>query len=205
MNRFSMLTLYLTMIIAIDGPSGAGKGTIAKYLSEEFTCLWIDSGLFYRYFSWKNQATIDLSFVSLIQLEDLRHPFLRTEEIAALASQIAVLPEVREAVTQRIRSLCEGKNAVVDGRDIASHVFPEAEVKLFITARPEIRYQRRSLELDTLSQDGLMKTRDERDSQRKYAPLTAVNDAFVLDTSDMTIEQACQEAFRYVEKSLQEQ
>ncbi len=68
MNRFSMLTLYLTMIIAIDGPSGAGKGTIAQYLSEKFAYPWIDSGLFYRYFAWKNLETIDLSFVNLIQL-----------------------------------------------------------------------------------------------------------------------------------------
>jgi cytidylate kinase len=212
------------MIIAIDGPAGAGKGTISEYLAMKFDLLYLDTGLLYRavakvVITEKVDPTDAIAVANIartIKVEDVNDHKLRGEEIAAVASQIAVLNEVRNILTELQRSFCRSvtapyKGAILDGRDIGTVVCPDADCKLFITARPEIRNQRRLLEtrvssdasaevVSSLSQK--IAERDRRDATRKIAPLTPAPDAIIIDTSALTIEEACTEAALYVEKCL---
>jgi len=208
------------MIIAVDGPAGSGKGTISEYLAMKFDLLYLDTGLLYRALAKtvirenvdpKNfQAVTNIAHT--LTFQDVQDPNLRGEDIAAVASQIAVIAEARKVMDEFQRDFCRSvklpyKGAILDGRDIGTVICPEATCKLFITARPEIRNQRRMLETqgtDGASPEALseiarkMVERDNRDSTRQIAPLTAAPDAFIIDTSGLTIEQACTKAAEYV-------
>jgi len=212
------------MIIAVDGPAGAGKGTISEYLAMKFDLLYLDTGLLYRalakvVIAEKIDATNTAAVANIaltIQVKDVEDHELRGEEIAAIASQVAILEEVRRILSELQRNFCYSvalpyKGAILDGRDIGTVVCPDADCKLFITARPEIRTQRRLLEtqmrsdvssevVSSISQK--ITERDRRDSARKIAPLTPAPDAIIIDTSDLTIDEACTKAALYVEKCM---
>lgn len=193
------------MIIAIDGPAGAGKGTLARRLAAAFNLAYLDTGALYRAVG---VAVLDAggdpadpaaaeSAARNLGLDLLDSPRLRTEAAGDAASKVAAIPGVRAALlafqrqfAQHPPSPCVG--AVLDGRDIGTVVCPEARLKLFVTASAEERARRRTLELrgkgiaaiqDRVLAD--MLARDERDRDRKVAPLAPANDAVVLDTTDM--------------------
>lgn len=212
------------MIIAIDGPAGAGKGTISEYLAMKFDLMYLDTGLLYRALAKRVMTEkVDpadpnavANIARTIRVEEIDDHALRGEEIAAIASQIAVINEARTILNDLQRTFCRSvkppyKGAILDGRDIGTVICPEATCKLFITARPEIRNQRRLLEtqmridashevVSSISQK--IAERDQRDTTRKIAPLTPAPDAIIIDTSDLTIDEACTKAARYVEERL---
>lgn len=193
------------MIIAIDGPSASGKGTLARRLAAALDLACLDTGLLYRAVGAKllargqkpedpaaaEQAAADLA------LEDLSRADLRSEAVAEAASQVAALPGVRAQLLAFQRRFAaqppDGKaGAVLDGRDIATVVCPEADVKVFLTANLETRAARRSKELQERGEEAIyprvlqeMQDRDARDSGRAAAPLRPAEDAIVLDTTEM--------------------
>lgn len=204
------------MIIAVDGPTASGKGTIAKALAAHFGLPHLDTGLLYRAVGRQvfldggdpdngGDALAATSFPESL-LDD---PHLRTEEAGGLASRVSVHPSVRQALYERQRqfALQEG-GAVLDGRDIGTVIAPEAEVKLFVTASVEARAKRRFLEmqqrgvevtLEAIEDD--LRRRDERDTNRAVAPLVPASDAFVIDTSRLDRGEAIGAAIAVVEKA----
>jgi len=199
MNRFT---------IAIDGPAAAGKGTISKAVAAALGYAHLDTGLLYRAVGAKTllgiapmQAAVELTS------EDLQADGLRSANAAQAASKVAVIPEVRAALLDFQRAFAGRQGgAVLDGRDIGTVICPDAEVKLFVTASPEVRAKRRWLELkqtdpaanfDAVLAD--VKERDHRDMHRADAPLRPAEDAVVIDTSDLDIDEAVQAALRVIE------
>ncbi len=193
------------MIIAIDGPSAAGKGTLARRLAAALDFAVLDTGLLYRAVGAKvlaqgqdpgDPAAAERAAVELVT-EDLSRTDLRSEAVGEAASQVAALPEVRAQLLAFQRRFAAeppaGKaGAVLDGRDIATVVCPEAEVKVFLTADLEARAARRSKELRERGEEAIyprvlqeMQDRDARDSGRAAAPLRPADDAIVLDTTEM--------------------
>jgi CMP/dCMP kinase len=194
--------------VAIDGPAAAGKGTISRAVAARFGFAHLDTGLLYRAVGVKGGDPV-LAARSLTA-EDLAREDLRTLEAGQAASRVAVLPEVRSALTafQRQFARREG-GAVLDGRDIGTVICPQAEVKLFVTARVEIRARRRWLELggeaaaDTF--DAVLtqvRERDDRDMNRADAPMRPAKDAVMLDTSDLSGEAAVAQAIALVTERL---
>ncbi|MEP7174828.1 MAG: (d)CMP kinase [Aestuariivirga sp.] len=194
------------MIIAVDGPAAAGKGTIARALAQHFGYHHLDTGTLYRRVGLellKSEGDIHDGTVATAIAENL-HSYawldyeLRTEAVGAAASIVASIPEVRAALLDFQRSFAGQKpGAVLDGRDIGTVVCPAAQVKLFITASPEVRAQRRQAEMQTSGADVTfeavlqdIRQRDERDKNRAVAPLVPAKDAVVIDTSEMTAEEA---------------
>jgi len=207
------------MIIAVDGPAGAGKGTVSRAIAQYFSLEHIDTGLIYRALAYKAlEENVDLTredaiitLAEALKSSDLQLPILRTEEVGNAASKIATLPVVREQLTQHTRRFCKEvkapyKGVVLDGRDIGTVVFPDADIKIFITARSEVRAERRSAEMDRSGQQfqsnilAQIKERDLRDQSRTVSPLTPAADAILLDTSELTINEACQRALAIVMK-----
>ena len=204
-------------IITIDGPSGVGKGTLAKNLSDELDWIVLDSGSLYRmvgYLSLKydtkdfseisskiNKEEISFKFlkknsnISLFLGEDDLSGFIRNEEVAKLASEFAVIPEVREYLFKIQRSfLDKGKGLIADGRDMGTILFPEAKHKFFITASAEERARRRENQLKELGLSVNMRNlqerieeRDKKDSSRVISPLIPAEDAVVIDSSNIGI------------------
>lgn len=206
------------MIIAIDGPSGAGKSTLGKRLAKELGLLYLDTGAMYRAAALavleKNKSVADQTEVNRIVAaarinlsgtpEDL-HVYLdgrevsnriRTPEISQAASIISANPVVRQILVERQRELgLRGSGCVLDGRDIGTTVFPNADVKIFLTAAPESRARRRFAELqkqnpetdyaETLRE---IVERDERDTRRLDSPLKKAHDAFVINSTDFSLE-----------------
>ena len=206
------------MIIAIDGPTASGKGTIAKRVAAHYGFHLLDTGLLYRAVA---RAVLDAGqslqnenaavFVAQkLDFDALDENRLRTREIGDAASVVSAYPGVRQALFEGQRLFAQKKpGAVLDGRDIGTVICPEAEAKLFITASPEIRAHRRWLELvkldPALSEESVLediRRRDERDSNRSNAPLKIADDARLLDTSGMDIETASREALRLIEARL---
>lgn len=177
--------------VAIDGPAAAGKGTISRAVAAHFGFAHLDTGLLYRAVGARGGDPVAAAR-SLTQ-EDLDRGDLRTLEAGQAASRVAVIPEVRAALVdfQRRFARREG-GAVLDGRDIGTVICPEAEVKLFVTASPEVRAHRRWLEVGGNEAQVLAEVieRDKRDAERATAPLKPAADAVLIDTSDMSIAAA---------------
>lgn len=203
--------------VAIDGPAAAGKGTIARAVAAELGLAHLDTGLLYRAVGVQalhdGRGVIDphwsAELARRLRPEDLARPDLRSARAGQAASKVAVLPEVRAALLDFQRRFARRDGgAVLDGRDIGTVIAPDADVKIFVTASPETRAQRRALELrgrgeavvyaDILAD---IRKRDERDAGRSAAPLKPAADARILDTTDLDIEAAFQAALAIVEKS----
>lgn len=193
------------MIIAIDGPAAAGKGTLARRLADHFGLALLDTGLLYRAVGMTLVRTgADLADAAkaaeaawALKPGDLEAGDLRGDAAADAASRVSAVPDVRRSLLDYQRSFAANppggaKGAVLDGRDIGTVVCPDAEAKLFVTASPEVRAERRFLELRERGLDAIhgrvladMKERDARDSERTVSPLEPAKDAFLLDTSDL--------------------
>ena len=190
------------MIIAVDGPAAAGKGTIARALAQHFGYHFLDTGALYRRVglgvlrSGKDpqDKSAAIAIARTVDAEFFSDADLRTEAVGAAASIIAAIPEVRAILLEFQRGFArQVPGAVLDGRDIGTVVCPDADVKLYVTASPEVRARRRQAELGTQSYEAVLaeiRTRDARDSGRATAPLMAAADAVVIDTSAMGIEEA---------------
>ncbi len=215
-------------IIAIDGPSGVGKSTLSKLLASELNYINLDTGAMYRAVALAAQRAgipagdepaldrlcqqIEIDFVRqgthervLLNGEDVSAE-IRTPEISLLTAQVATCPAVRRAMVTRQRELADAGGVVLEGRDIGTVVFPEAEVKIFLTASPEVRGRRRFLELrakgmsvDLAQTVADVEARDVADSIRTASPLVKAADAVVIDTSDLSIPAVLQRMLELVE------
>ncbi len=185
--------------VAIDGPAAAGKGTISRAVADRFGFAHLDTGALYRAVGVKGGDPVVAA--QTLTPEDLAREDLRTLEAGQAASSVAVIPEVRAALLEFQRRFARRKGgAVLDGRDIGTVICPEAEVKLYVTASPEIRAHRRWLELggDEAEVLAQVKDRDARDMGRADAPLRPAVDAVEIDTSTMTIDEAVARAIALV-------
>lgn len=193
--------------VAIDGPAAAGKGTISKAVAAHFGFAHLDTGLLYRAVGAKVLAGADpVEAARSLDPVDLENDNLRRPAVSQAASEVAVIPEVRAALVDFQKTFARRDGgAVLDGRDIGTVICPEAEVKLFVTASPACRAERRFAELRAKGMDVVFETvlddvkaRDARDSNRAAAPLRPAEDAVLLDTSDLTIEAAVARALAVV-------
>ncbi|MFV1875190.1 (d)CMP kinase [Nioella sp.] len=189
----------MAFTVAIDGPAAAGKGTIARAVADHFGFAYLDTGLLYRAVGQRMLDGEDpVAAAEALRAEDLDHPDLRGAEAAQAASKVAVIPEVRAALLDFQRAFSRRLGgAVLDGRDIGTVICPEAEAKLYVTASDETRAARRHKELVANGREigfdevlAELRERDARDSARATAPLKPAEDAVMIDTSEMTIEQA---------------
>ena len=206
------------MIIAIDGPSASGKGTLAKKLAAELNLAYLDTGKIYRAVGFnmlRQNKNLDnklaaLEMAKMLDYNDLDNPQLKNDDVAQAASKIAVMPDVRQALLEFQQNFAKNPPAdkdgvVLDGRDIGTVICPDAHIKLFILANVEIRAKRRHKELLDREEPSIyqqvladLQERDERDSNRKQAPLKAADDAIIIDTSDMTILEVLNFALRVI-------
>ena len=212
------------MIIAVDGPSAAGKSTVAKLIARELGIEYIDTGAMYRAVAYKavrdgidtddeaaltaflEGTDVDLDGLRvLLDGEDVS-AFIRTEEVSMQASRISAIPAVRGKLVALQREMGARKSVVMDGRDIGSNVFPGAEYKFFITASPEVRAERRMKELiekgETVTFEEVLKDvekRDWDDSHRALNPLVQTHDAILIVTDDLSIEEALETAIKYLQ------
>ena len=207
-------------VIAVDGPAASGKGTIARALAKHFGLPHMDTGLLYRAVAlnlWRWGGDPANHFEAVRACGDLGFDpddaELRSQPVSEIASRISVYPEVRAALLERQQGFAgqEG-GAVLDGRDIGTVIAPDAEVKLFVTASPEVRAQRRLKELEARGMPvhyeevlADIHARDERDSTREVAPLKPASDAILLDTSDLDVGAAIAAVVRLVEERLANQ
>lgn len=222
------------MIIAIDGPSGTGKSTVARRVAKELGVAFFDTGAMYRSAAWwilRNNGNPDdemsvadcmKSFRFEIEFDSRRDRTylvcgtdvtnsIRTHEISTLSSKIAAYPGVRAELVKVQRAFGEKTNAVFEGRDMGTVVFPEADVKVFLTAKPQVRAERRYLELlnkfpdlaESLSREQILKDieeRDHNDSTRAISPLKKADDAVLIDTSDLTIDEVVEKIVNLAKK-----
>ena len=203
------------LVIAVDGPAASGKGTIARAIAAHFNLPHLDTGTLYRSVAlnlWRWGGDPSSEFEALRACEDIGaccdDPELRSEAVGTIASRISTYSSVRSALLERQRRFAaQPGGAVLDGRDIGTVIVPDADVKLFITASPEVRAERRLKELlkrgmnahleDVLND---IRSRDERDSGRLAAPLTQAEDAMLLDTSELDVDQAIAQAIAIVDR-----
>ena len=206
------------MLIAIDGPAAAGKGTLARRLADHFGLALLDTGLLYRAVGMNvvraggdaDDAALAAEAARSLTPEDLDAGDLRGDAAADAASRVSAVPDVRAALLNFQRAFAANppggaKGAVLDGRDIGTVVCPEAESKLVVTASAEVRAERRFLELRERGLDAIhgrvladMKERDARDSERAVSPLVPAKDAFLLDTSDLDADQVFAAALDFI-------
>ena len=202
------------LVIAVDGPAASGKGTIARALANHFSLPHMDTGLLYRAVGlklWRWGGDPNVEFEALRACDDLGFDHddeeLRSEPVSRIASRISSYPSVREALLERQKDFAaQAGGAVLDGRDIGTVIAPTANAKLFVTASAEVRAQRRVRELLTRGMPGHyddvlldIQARDERDANRDIAPLRQAEDADLLDTSDLDIDQSIARAIKLVE------
>ncbi|MAQ02449.1 MAG: cytidylate kinase [Alteromonadaceae bacterium] len=218
-------------VVTVDGPSGAGKGTLSALIAEKLGWHLLDSGAIYRVLAVAAMhhdlpvddesavvplaSGLDVSFEIdneqrrvVLEGEDVTDD-IRTEEVGAVASQIASLARVREALLRRQRAFQQDPGLVADGRDMGTVVFPDANVKLFLTASAEARAERR---YNQLKDKGLdvniarlltdIKARDDRDANRSIAPLVPAEDAVVIDSTDLDINQVFESAMEIINSRL---
>lgn len=215
--------------IAIDGPAGAGKSTIAKAAARRLSCLYVDTGALYRAIAFFMQerrlndeaeivAALGDVYVNLNFVEGVQRVFLcgedvtekiRTPQISMMASKISAIPEVRAFLLHLQRDLAQKNNVLMDGRDIGTVILPNADVKIFLTASPEARAQRRHKELlekglESRYEEVLADIikRDHDDSTRAVAPLKRAEDAILVDTSDCNLEESIELVLRVVKDNL---
>ena len=199
----------MSLLIAIDGPAAAGKGSISRAIAKHFGMAHLDTGLLYRAVGAQVlKGAEPLQAAQQLQAEDLNALALRNDSVAQAASKVAALSEVRaELVEFQRRFACRTSGAVLDGRDIGTVILPDADVKLFITASAEVRAERRYKELlgsgaKTSLEQVLADViaRDARDRSRSAAPLVAAKNAVLIDTSDLSLSAAIALAVAAVEK-----
>ena len=184
----------MTFTVAIDGPAAAGKGTISKAVAAKFGFAHLDTGLLYRAVGAKAADGVDpITAAETLNADDLSRDDLRSLAAGQAASKVAVIPEVRAALVDfQRRFATQDGGAVLDGRDIGTVICPDADVKLFVTASAEVRAHRRWLEVggDEAQVLAEVRERDDRDMNRADAPLKPADDALLIDTSDLSIEDA---------------
>lgn len=215
--------------IAIDGPAGAGKSSVAKVLARRLGCIYLDTGAMYRAVTWlalqKQVAFDDMEgikdLLQTIELEfkdvdGMQHLYcngtdvteaIRTPEISANVSAVSMIPQVREAMTTQQQKIAAGSDVLMDGRDIGTTVLPNARYKFFLTASLEERARRRALELE---QKGIavdmeqliadIALRDKKDSEREVSPLKQAEDAVLIDTSSLTFDEVVENLFMRIKK-----
>ena len=197
--------------VAIDGPAAAGKGTIARAVAQRFGFAHLDTGLIYRAVGARVAAGEEpLEAARDLRAEDLKRDDLRTGGAGRAASEVAAIPEVREALVDFQRAFAaRAGGAVLDGRDIGTVICPDADVKLFVTASDAVRAHRRWLELrendPAITEAQVLADlheRDERDERRSSAPLRPADDALLLDTTELTIDAAVEKAVRAIEERI---
>ncbi|HEY6335537.1 MAG TPA: (d)CMP kinase [Alphaproteobacteria bacterium] len=210
------------MIVAVDGPAASGKGTLAQRIAMRFDLAFLDTGLLYRAVGHKvltaggNSSARETAVAAArgLKLSELDDPALqealRSDEVGKAASQVAALAEVRAALLDLQRRFAHHppgrkKGAVLDGRDIGTIICPDADVKIYVTASPEVRAERRHKELIARGVASIyarvledLKERDARDSARAAAPLKPASDAYVLDTSALDADQAFDVAVNHI-------
>ncbi|MBN6081475.1 (d)CMP kinase [Aggregatibacter actinomycetemcomitans] len=222
----------MNKIITVDGPSGAGKGTLCYALAEKLGFALLDSGAIYRVTALAAlKSAVDLTDESALAelAEHLHIEFvaqdgevqillnsenvsgqIRTQEVADAASKVAIFPQVRAALLQRQRDFATtGKGLIADGRDMGTVVFPEAQVKLFLDASAEERAKRRYNQLQNKGISGNfaqilaeIKARDLRDRNRAVAPLKPADDAFLLDSTALSIDEVIRQALTYIQQRI---
>lgn len=201
----------MKFLVAIDGPAAAGKGTISKAVASHFGFAHLDTGLLYRAIGAKVIAGKDAVEAAISLCEtDLENANLRTPAVAQAASQVASNPDVRAALLEFQKNFASREGgAVLDGRDIGTVICPDADVKLFVTATPEVRAERRFLELAAKGMDVTreqvlsdVNMRDLRDMSRTSAPLEQAETAKIVDTSHMDIDEAVMCSIEYVQVAL---
>ncbi|MGB2982951.1 MAG: (d)CMP kinase [Candidatus Bipolaricaulia bacterium] len=203
------------MQIAIDGPAGSGKTSLGQALAESFGCRFVETGQMYRAVGLAFDRGLTLDEIEMEVTETGRlimngedvSDLLRSPEIDQASSKVATLPAVRERLVALQRAIAEGEDIVMDGRDIGTVVLPDADVKIFLSASPDERAQRRAADRDesdvekTLSE---IMVRDERDTSRPIAPLNPASDATIIDTDRKPLVEVISEAIRLVKERLDE-
>ncbi|WP_304269945.1 (d)CMP kinase [Phascolarctobacterium succinatutens] len=219
------------IVVAIDGPAGAGKSTIAKLAAEKLGYAYIDTGAMYRSVAWKflqtgkafdedfisglsktmlidfkPEAKINRVFVDGTEVTDA----IRTPKVTAIVSRVAAIGAVREAMVDQQRRMGEAGGVLMDGRDIGTVVFPNAQLKIFLTASVEERARRRYAEMvakgqqvDLQQLQADIAERDKQDSERAISPLRQAEDALLLDTSDMGISEVTDRILQLVQERAQ--
>lgn len=214
----------MSINIAIDGPAGAGKSTIAKMVSAELGYIYVDTGALYRTIALYitennisdndipekiNKADVSLKFIDGTQKVFLGErdvsELIRTPQISMEASRTSAIPAVREYLFDTQQKIAKENNVIMDGRDIGTVVLPDAQVKIFLTATPEERANRRYRELsekpDCPSYEDILKDiieRDHNDMNRPVAPLKQADDAVLVDTTNLTLEQSAEEIIKII-------
>ena len=205
--------------IAIDGPAGAGKSSIAKAVAKKLNCIYIDTGAMYRSVGvYALQKEIDLksdkamsdfldSFI-YIDGSDM-NPYIRTPEASMAASTVALIPEVRMKLVDIQRGIARQNKIIMDGRDIGTYVLPAADVKIFLTASVEERAMRRYKELiekgENCTFEGViadMIARDKQDTEREFAPLKQADDSVLVDTTGLTFDESVNKVIEVIEKGI---
>ena len=198
-------------VIAIDGPAASGKGTVSKVVSKKLRFNYLDTGKLYRTIGAKYlEGYQPIAAAQSLERNDLDKYDLQKPEIAQAASEIASIPEVRAALLEFQRNFSQKlPGAVLDGRDIGTVVCPDAKIKIFLTASLEARAKRRYVELrkhdekinfETILEQ--IKERDARDQTRKSSPMVAASDAKIIDTSELSINEAVDKVFSYIQTKI---
>lgn len=195
------------MVITIDGPSGTGKSTTAQLLAERLGYNHLNSGVLYRWITYNalqqhlnlNDSDVLLNLAKELDYNNIDYSVLREQIVSDKVAQIAAIPAIRTEIVQIQRNYAEGKNIVVEGRDIGTVVFPDAEYKFYFTASLEVRAKRRYAQMQ---KDGLeadyehilesIAQRDQQDIEREHSPLRKADDAIEIDTDNLTVEEGIQ-------------